>query len=47
MESLSDFLLEIEKGNTLEQLAQTFDSVLNELKGGKQCIGQQGPQYKQ
>lgn len=30
-----------------EQLAQTFDSALNELKGREQYIQQQEPQYKQ
>ena len=30
-----------------EQLARTFDSALNELKGREQYIGKQEPQYKQ
>lgn len=32
---------------SFEQLAQTFDSALNELKGREQYIEQQEPQYKQ
>lgn len=32
---------------TFEQLAQTFDSALTELKGREQYIQQQEPQYKQ
>lgn len=32
---------------TFEQLAQTFDSALTELKGREQYIKQQEPQYKQ
>ncbi|SHJ17230.1 DUF1657 domain-containing protein [Desulfosporosinus lacus] len=32
---------------TFEQLAQTFDSALNELKGREQYIQNQEPQYKQ
>jgi hypothetical protein len=32
---------------SFEQLAQTFDSALDELKGREQYIGQQEPQYKQ
>lgn len=32
---------------TFEQLAQTFDSALNELKGREQYIQKQEPQYKQ
>ncbi|HBW33885.1 DUF1657 domain-containing protein [Desulfosporosinus sp. BICA1-9] len=32
---------------SFEQLAQTFDSALNELKGRAQYIEQQEPQYKQ
>lgn len=32
---------------TFEQLAQTFDSALNELKGREQYIQGQEPQYKQ
>lgn len=32
---------------TFEQLAQTFDSAFNELKGREQYIQEQEPQYKQ
>jgi len=32
---------------TFEQLAQTFDSALNELKGREKYIQNQEPQYKQ
>ncbi len=32
---------------SFEQLAQTFDNALNELKGREQYIEQQEPQYKQ
>lgn len=32
---------------TFEQLAQNFDSALNELKGREQHIENQEPQYKQ
>ncbi|MDA8221927.1 DUF1657 domain-containing protein [Desulfosporosinus sp.] len=32
---------------TFEQLAQTFDTALNELKGREQYIQNQEPQYKQ
>jgi len=32
---------------TFEQLAQTFDSALNELKGREQYIKNQEPQYNQ
>lgn len=32
---------------TFEQLAQSFDSALNELKGREQYIQNQEPQYKQ
>ena len=32
---------------SFEQLAQTFASALDELKGREQYIGQQEPQYKQ
>ena len=32
---------------SFEQLAQTFDSALDELKGREQYIGQQEPQYTQ
>ncbi|AFM39521.1 Protein of unknown function (DUF1657) [Desulfosporosinus acidiphilus SJ4] len=32
---------------TFEQLAQTFDSALDVLKGREQYIQQQEPQYKQ
>ncbi|WP_045576353.1 DUF1657 domain-containing protein [Desulfosporosinus sp. I2] len=32
---------------SFEQLAKTFDSALNELRGREQYIGQQEPQYKQ
>ncbi|HWQ42560.1 MAG TPA: DUF1657 domain-containing protein [Desulfosporosinus sp.] len=31
---------------SFEQLAQTFDSALNQLKGREQYIEQQEPQYK-
>ena len=31
---------------TFEQLAQTFDSALNELKGREKYIQNQEPQYK-
>lgn len=36
-----------EAKKTFEQLAQTFDSALNVLKGREQYIQQQEPQYKQ
>lgn len=32
---------------TFEQLAQTFDTALNELKGREKYIESQEPQYKQ
>lgn len=32
---------------TFEQLAQTFDTALNELKGREKYIENQEPQYKQ
>ncbi len=32
---------------TFEQLAKTFDTALNELKGREQYIQNQEPQYKQ
>jgi len=32
---------------SFEQLAQTFDSALNELNGREQYIEQQEPQYKE
>ncbi|MCO1604270.1 DUF1657 domain-containing protein [Desulfosporosinus nitroreducens] len=32
---------------TFEQLAQTFDTALNDLKGREQYIQNQEPQYKQ
>ncbi|HBV87639.1 DUF1657 domain-containing protein [Desulfosporosinus sp.] len=32
---------------TFEQLAQTFDTALNELKGREQYIKSQEPQYNQ
>jgi Protein of unknown function (DUF1657). len=36
-----------EAKKTFEQLAQTFDSALNELKGREKYIQNQEPQYKQ
>lgn len=48
--SMKTFALETQDQKakkTFEQLAQTFDSALNELKGREQYVGQQEPQYKQ
>jgi len=48
--SMTTFALETEDQKakkSFEQLAQTFNSALDELKGREQYIGQQEPQYKQ